>query len=168
MRDNPGAVSDVLECRHGLEELAASYAALRATADDRELMREKFLALADANAARDLQRSADADAEFHMAIAEASHNFALVHLTRSLFDLLSTQMLSNWEQLLMDAQTCEQIHDQHQYIYEAIVSGDPDMARNAAHTHLSYIGRSLRELGERGARSGSGRHRRVSVEDSLI
>lgn len=159
MRDNPEAISDVLECRHGLEELAASYAALRATADDRDLIREKFQALADANAAGDLERSANADAEFHMAIAEASHNFALVHITRSLFDLLSTQMLSNWERLMMNPKTCEQIHDQHQYIYEAIASGDPDMARNAAHTHLSYIGRSLRELGEPG-----GKRRRATAD----
>ena len=154
MRDNPGAVSDVLECRHGLEELAASYAALRATADDRDLIREKFLALAEASEARDLERAATADAEFHMAIAEASHNFALVHITRSLFDLLSTQMISNWEQLMMDPETCKQIHDQHQYIYDAIVGGDPDMARNAAHTHLSYIGKRLREIGEGGPDGG--------------
>ncbi len=160
LRDNPDAISDVLECRHGLEELAASYAALRATADDRELIQEKFHALADANAARDLERAATADAAFHMAIAEASHNFALVHITRSLFDLLSTQMLSNWERLMMNPKTCEEIHDQHQYIYEAIASGDPDMARNAAHTHLSYIGRSLRDLGE-----PAGRPRRAGAAD---
>ncbi len=146
LRDQPEAVSDVLECRHGLEELAASYAALRATADDRELIHEKLLALKEATQARDLERSATADAEFHMAIAEASHNFALVHITRSLFDLLNTQMMSNWERLLTHPRTCDEIHDQHQFIHEAIVSGDPDMARNAAHSHLSYIGRSLREL----------------------
>lgn len=149
MRDNPEAVSDVLECRHGLEELAASYAALRATPADCERIREKFHALADANEARDLARSAEADAEFHMAIAEASHNFALVHITRSLFDLLGTQMLSNWSQLLMNPENCEEIHEQHQFIYDAIVTGDPDMARSAAHTHLAYIGRALREIGER-------------------
>lgn len=155
MRGSPEAISDVLECRHGLEELAASYAALRATASDREIIHEKFQALAEANAAGDLERSAAADAEFHMAIAEASHNFALVHITRSLFDLLSTQMQSNWERLLMDPESCAQIHDQHQYIFEAIISTDPDMARNAAHTHLSYIGRRLKELGDRGDRGRS-------------
>ncbi|GJL82684.1 MAG: transcriptional regulator [marine bacterium B5-7] len=148
MKDNPEAISDVLECRHGLEELAASYAALRATGADRETIHKKFLALDAANKARDLKRSALADAEFHMAIAEASHNFALIHITRSLFDLLSTQMLSNWEHLLMNPENCEQIHDQHQYIYEAIISRDPDMARNAAVTHLSYIGRCLKDPGD--------------------
>ncbi|KAA3630372.1 MAG: GntR family transcriptional regulator [Proteobacteria bacterium] len=163
MRDNPEAVSDVLECRHGLEELAASYAALRATASDREIIHEKFRALAEASESRDLERSATADSEFHMAIAEASHNFALIHITRSLFDLLSTQMLSNWEHLLTNPESCEQIHDQHQYIFEAIISGDPDMARNAAHTHLSYIGRCLKDITERNNRNASSllRHARV-------
>jgi GntR family transcriptional repressor for pyruvate dehydrogenase complex len=149
MRDNPEAISDVLECRHGLEELAASYAALRATAEDRAIIRDKFLALDEANQAGDLERSADADAEFHLAIADASHNVALIHITRSLFDLLSTQMKSNWEHLLMNRESCSKIHDQHQFIYDAIISRDPDMARNAAHTHLSYIGRCLKELGDR-------------------
>jgi GntR family transcriptional repressor for pyruvate dehydrogenase complex len=156
LRDNPEAISDVLECRHGLEELAASYAALRATADDRELIREKFLALVDATAARDLERSAFADTEFHMAIAEASHNFALLYITRSLFDILSTQMLSNWEQLMLEPDSCDQIQSQHQYIYDAIVTGDPDMARNAAHSHLSYIGRCLRGVNERTSTPASG------------
>lgn len=168
MRDNPEAISDVLECRHGLEELATSYAALRSTPGDRKILHDKFQALAAANEARDLERSANADMEFHMAIAEASHNFALIHITRSLFDLLSTQMLSNWEQLLMNPEICRQIHDQHQYIYEAIISGDPEMARNAAHTHLSYIGRCLKEIGERGSRGDSRPLRHASPDASAL
>jgi len=148
IKDNPEAVSDVLECRHGLEELAASYAALRATPEDREKIREKFHELYDATKAKDMMRAATADADFHMAIAEASHNVALIHITRSLFDLLSNQMISNWEQLVTSDEYCEQIHDQHQYIYEAIASGEPDLARNAAHSHLSYIGRSLKDIGD--------------------
>ena len=59
--------------------------------------------------------------------------------------LLNTQMMKNWEQLLTDPKTCDDIHDQHQYIFEAIAGKDPDMARNAAHSHLSYIGRSLKD-----------------------
>ncbi len=152
IKDNPEAISDVLECRHGLEELATSYAALRATPANRKIIREHMLALNEANQERDLERSAKADADFHMAIAEAAQNVALIHITRSLFDLLSKQMMSNWEQLLTNPESCDQIHDQHQYIYEAILSGDPDMARNAAHTHLSHIGRCLREINESGSR----------------
>jgi GntR family transcriptional regulator, transcriptional repressor for pyruvate dehydrogenase complex len=145
IKDNPDAIDDILECRHGLEELAASYAAIRASADDLERIREKFFELTEATRAQDLLRSAKADADFHMAIAESSHNAALTHITRSLFDLLNTQMMKNWEQLLTDPKTCDDIHDQHQYIFEAIAGKDPDMARNAAHSHLSYIGRSLKD-----------------------
>ena len=148
IKDNPDAISDVLECRHGLEELAASYAALRATDIDKRRIQEKFDALEAANASRDTTIAAQADSEFHMAIAEASHNVALIHITRSLFDLLGKQMLSNWEQLLKDEESLAEIQSQHQYIFEAILHGDPDMARNAAHHHLSYIGRSLRDIRE--------------------
>ena len=148
IKDNPDAISDVLECRHGLEELAASYAALRATDADRHKIQEKFLALEEANKTKDKAVAAQADTEFHMAIAEASQNVALIHITRSLFDLLGKHMLSNWEQLLTDEESLAEIQSQHQYIFEAILHQDPDMARNAAHTHLSFIGRSLRDIME--------------------
>ncbi|MFT5111484.1 MAG: GntR family transcriptional repressor for pyruvate dehydrogenase complex [Parasphingorhabdus sp.] len=152
IKDNPDAISDVLECRHGLEELAASYAALRATENDRRMIRAKFDAVEEANKSRDTVIAAQADVEFHMAIAEASHNVALIHITRSLFDLLGKQMLKNWQQLLTDEESLLEIHNQHQYIFEAIMHGDPDMARNAAHSHLAYIDRSLNEIREAGRR----------------
>ena len=99
VKDNPGALSDVLECRHGLEELATSYAAARANDRDRSLIQQKFQELEAAHAQRDHELEAKADAAFHMAIAEASHNVALIHLTQSLFTLLGDMVVNNWEKI---------------------------------------------------------------------
>ncbi|TVO77799.1 MAG: GntR family transcriptional regulator [Sedimenticola selenatireducens] len=144
LKDNPQALSDVMECRHGLEELAASYAAARATEIDRAIIRERFLALQAAHEKRDLPLEAKADAAFHMAIADASHNVALIHLTQSLFDLLGDVVLSNWEKIYTMEESYQAIHAQHGEIYEAIFSGDSTVARHAAHEHLAYIEACLR------------------------
>lgn len=139
LKDNPQALSDVMECRHGLEELAASYAAARATEMDRAIIRERFLALQAAHEKRDLPLEAKADAAFHMAIADASHNVALIHLTQSLFDLLGDVVLNNWEKIYTMEESYQAIHTQHGEIYAAIFSADSTVARHAAHEHLAYI-----------------------------
>jgi GntR family transcriptional repressor for pyruvate dehydrogenase complex len=144
LKDNPQALSDVMECRHGLEELAASYAATRATEIDRAIIRERFLALQAAHEKRDLPLEAKADAAFHMAIADASHNVALIHLTQSLFDLLGDVVLNNWAKIYTMEESYQAIHAQHGEIYEAIFSGDSTVARHAAHEHLAYIEACLR------------------------
>lgn len=144
LKDNPGAISDVLECRHGLEELATSYAASRADVKDRELIRQRFDELCQAHNQHDVELEAKADAAFHMAIAEASHNVALIHLTHSLFTLLGDQVVENWQKIYASDESNQQIHGQHQQILDSILSGDRVAARNAAHEHLAYIGECLR------------------------
>lgn len=145
VKDNPDALSDVLECRHGLEVLAASYAAARASDADREDMRHRFAALEAAHGQQDPRLEAKADAEFHLAIAAASHNVALIHLTRSLFDLLGEQVVHNWEQIYRREESRQAIHRQHAQILAAILAGNPEQARHAAHEHLVYIGLCLRQ-----------------------
>lgn len=145
IHDNPGALSDVMECRHGLEVLAASHAAVRASATVREVIRERFADLEAAYQRRDLALEAKADTEFHMAIAEASNNVALIHLTRSLFNLLGDQVIHNWERIYQQQESRDAIHAQHKAILDAILARDADQARAAAQTHLAYVGRCLRE-----------------------
>lgn len=145
IHDNPDALSDVLECRHGLEVLAASHAAVRATPTVRESIKERFIDLEAAYRRRDLALEAKADTDFHMAIAEASNNVALIHLTRSLFNLLGDQVIHNWERIYQQQESRDAIHAQHKAILDAILARDADRARAAAQTHLAYVGRCLRE-----------------------
>lgn len=81
LEGNPEAQRDLLEFRHTLEGSCAYYAALRATSLDHQRLTEAFEAL-QACYARNDQVSAEegaADARFHLAIAEASHNTVLLH-----------------------------------------------------------------------------------------
>lgn len=145
IKDDPEALSDVMECRHGLEVLAASHAAVRATATVREAIKDRFADLEAAHTKQDLKLEAKADADFHMAIAEASNNVALIHLTRSLFDLLGDQVIHNWEQIYQQRESREAIHRQHKEMLNAILARDAESARIAAQKHLAFVGRCLRE-----------------------
>ncbi len=146
VKDNPEALSDVMECRHGLEELAASYAAARATNTDLKNLLSRFQALEAAHIKRDLSLEAKEDDSFHMAIAGASHNMALIHLTQSLFDLLGDTVLNNWEKIYAREESYQGIHEQHGKMLQAILSRDSELARGAAHEHLAFIGRCLRDV----------------------
>ena len=98
LESNPEAQRDLLEFRHTLEASCAYYAALRATEMDRERLRLAFERLQDCYARVDevgRAEEGEADASFHLAIAEASHNAVLLHTIRGLFDLLKRNVVTN-------------------------------------------------------------------------
>ncbi len=142
------AVEDVLEMRHGVEALCASFAAERASAADIRRIGMAFRASDRRRGQHDPLGDADADAEFHLAIAEASHNTALVHVMRGLYNLLRTSAHRAREALYRHPGNLEFLRDQHRTIYEAIVARDAEQARAAAQIHLGFILASVRQLRE--------------------
>lgn len=84
---------DVQEARLVLEGGTAWYAALRSTPEDRAKIHHYFNEISRHQNAGDSAQAAVADAEFHLAIAEASHNVVLIQMMRSLFDLLQYNVL---------------------------------------------------------------------------
>ncbi|WP_255969895.1 FCD domain-containing protein, partial [Klebsiella pneumoniae] len=65
---------------------------------DRKRLTEAFAALQDCYAREGKVSRAEegaADAQFHLAIAEASHNAVLLHTIRGLFDLLKRNVVTN-------------------------------------------------------------------------
>ncbi|KAG0770688.1 hypothetical protein G6F22_017190 [Rhizopus arrhizus] len=84
---------DVLEIRHALEGATAWHAALRATDEDRTRIAQAFQTMMDAHGKDDPTGEAEADAAFHLSIAEASHNLVLLQAREALHlgeDLLAT------------------------------------------------------------------------------
>ena len=98
LENNRDAQRDLLEFRHTLEGSCAYYAALRATEVDQQRLTEAFTALQDCYDREGTVSRAEegaADAQFHLAIAEASHNAVLLHTIRGLFDLLKHNVVTN-------------------------------------------------------------------------
>lgn len=147
LQQHAPAAYDILELRHGLEEMAAYLAATRATEADRKEITRRYNKLVSADKFKgDELTEGDADLEFHMAIADASHNVALMHVMRGLVNLLRTSTL-RFRARIVDLHdgSAKLLHDQHRAIYEAVMKRDPAAAREASHLHLSFIEATLRE-----------------------
>ncbi len=79
------------------------------------------------------------DAEFHMAIIEASHNVVMLHMMRSMFDLLRQGVFYNRQMMFQSRTTRTMLLDQHRAIHDALLARDPARARAAVEAHLTYI-----------------------------
>ena len=137
---------DLLEFRHALEGLAAPYAALRAPDADRAMLQQRFDALVATYESMDPVKEAEADAAFHLAIAEAAHNVVLLHSMRGIFALLEQSIVKNLTSLFERDESRTQLYEQHRALLDAILSGDAEQARARSHEHLVFVEDSLLEL----------------------
>ena len=137
---------DQLEFRDALESLAAYYAALRSTEADKAKLSECFQHLMTANKAQDFQLEAKLDAEFHMIIAGASHNVVLQHTLRGLHAVLAQSITVNLKNLFEKKAARHKVMAQHERLYQAIINGQADEAREAAHDHLVFVEENLLKM----------------------
>ncbi|QIB50400.1 FCD domain-containing protein [Pseudomonas sp. OIL-1] len=150
LEDNPEAQRDLLEFRHTLEGACAYYAAQRATEPDRQRLTEAFEALQDCYSGAGKASRADegaADAGFHLAIAEASHNVVLLHTIRGLFDLLKRNVVTNIGGMYAQrTETRDMLMKQHNALYRAIMAGEADAARELSDQHIHYVQEVLADV----------------------
>lgn len=150
LESNPEAQRDLLEFRQTLEASCAYYAALRATEVDRERLTAAFEALQDCYARADEVSRVEegaADARFHLAIAEASHNAVLLHTIRGLFDLLKRNVVTNIGGMYQQrTETRDMLINQHRDLYMAIIEGRAEQAREVSTRHLLYVQEVLEEV----------------------
>ncbi|MFO2465553.1 FCD domain-containing protein [Pseudomonas sp. 15FMM2] len=164
LESNPEAQRDLLEFRQTLEASCAYYAALRATEVDRERLTAAFDALQDCYARDDevsrIEEGA-ADARFHLAIAEASHNAVLLHTIRGLFDLLKRNVVTNIGGMYQQrTETRDMLINQHRDLYLAIIEGRAEQAREVATLHLLYVQEVLEEVRQEVQRMARAERRR--------
>jgi GntR family transcriptional repressor for pyruvate dehydrogenase complex len=143
LESNPSAQRDLLEFRRTLEGACAYYAAQRATEPDHERLRQAFDAL-QACYARDgaISRAEEgaADARFHLAIAEASHNGVLLHTVSGLFSLIKRNVVTNIGGMYaMREETRTMLMQQHGELYQAIIEGRAEAAREISNRHIDYV-----------------------------
>ena len=87
--------------------------------------------------------SALADINFHLSITEASHNIALLHITRSIYDVLLTSIENNLKYLYTIKDVEKSLTSQHKLILDNILNGDSEGAKSAAKTHMEFVNKSL-------------------------
>lgn len=133
------AVTDYLSFRRDLEGQAAERAARDGLDADIALVDTVMEKMRRAHDADDTSTEARLDAEFHMAILEASHNTVLLHMTRSMFDLLRQGVFYNRDMLFIRAGTRDTLLAQHAAINDALQRRDPAGARRAVEDHLDFV-----------------------------
>lgn len=137
---------DYLEFRDIVESAAAAMAAQRASNIDIEQLRACLDRIDRAHTANDATEEAEADAELHMTIYEASHNLVLLQIMRALSANLLKDVLHNRSQLFTIPNVRDILRKQHIAIAEAIMQRRPEDARAAAHEHLTYLRSADREI----------------------
>lgn len=139
------ALFDYLAFRRDLEALAAERAASEATDADLEVIGSVFARLEAAVERSDQETAASLDAEFHMTIVEAANNVVMLHVMRSLSELLLRGVFYNRNIVYGLAEGREQLMTQHREIRDAILARDPEGARTAVIDHLDYVTNALKE-----------------------
>jgi GntR family transcriptional repressor for pyruvate dehydrogenase complex len=137
------AVFDYIAFRRDLESIAAARAATYGSDTDLKVIQAVFDKMEAAHSKRNPADEAELDAEFHLAIIEASHNVILLHMMRSTFDLLREGVFFNRQIMFKNRTTRDLLLEHHRAINEALQARDPDAARAAVVTHLSFIEQAL-------------------------
>ncbi|MDM1244098.1 transcriptional regulator LldR [Acinetobacter indicus] len=150
--EDPAYRFDVQEARMVLEGGTAWYAAQRATAEDLKKIRACYEQIAHFQILGDDDQAAIADAKFHLAIAEASHNLVLIQMMRGLFDLLQYNVVLGRRKVYTEAHRFDQLHDQHFQVMDAIERQDPEAARTAVCGHIEFVVQQVRMIDEEDAR----------------
>jgi GntR family transcriptional regulator, transcriptional repressor for pyruvate dehydrogenase complex len=133
-------VLELFEVRRLLEPAAAGLAALRIGEEDKAALKRELDRM---HAAGDrVEHLVEADAAFHDVIARAAGNGVL----RSLLESLSTRTVRAriWHGVA-DREALELARAEHHRIYDALVEGDPDLARAATAMHIASNEHWLRE-----------------------
>lgn len=132
---------ELTEARLLIEGECAALAASQITDDELERLEQLVQQIAEENL--DPAGTVSADQAFHMAIAAATRNNALIEAVERLWEL---RRVSPEAALLHEkARTAniKPVVDEHRAILDALKSREPAMARAAMRTHLSQVLESL-------------------------
>ena len=143
---------DVQEARIVLEGGTAWYAAKRATKQDIEKIRFYYEQLANSQAHGDTEQAAIADANFHLAIAEASQNAVLLQMMKNVFHLMRHNVVLARRKIYTEHYGFETLHTQHMAMMNAIIARDSELARKAVGEHIEFVIKQVAKIDEATAR----------------
>ena len=131
------AILELMEARRILDPAIAGESAMRATPSD--LTRILRVITATEKTLSSPEERAQADFDFHLLLAEATHNFVFINLTRMNFDLI----LATHERIYNLLDDKDAFLNEHKEMYEAILDHNVERAREAASQHIDRIYRTL-------------------------
>lgn len=140
------AVSDYVSFRRDMEGLAAERAARFGSDTDLAVVDSVFQRMEAAHKKRGASDEARLDADFHLAIIEASHNVVMLHMMRSMYELLREGVFYNRQVMFRQRTTRQALLDQHRAINDALQARDAAGARAAIEAHMDYVAAALTDF----------------------
>ncbi len=131
------AILELMEARRVLDPAIAAESAMKATSSD--LTRMLRVITATERRLGEPTLRAQADFDFHLVLAEATHNFVFVNITRMNFDLI----MATHDRIYKLLDDKDEFMFEHRAIYEAILDHDVARAREKAGLHIDRIYRTL-------------------------
>jgi GntR family transcriptional repressor for pyruvate dehydrogenase complex len=126
-------IFDLIEVRKALEAWGAFHAAQRATEEDIKRLES---IIKEMKKAFDEGRSWEKqDADFHLALAQTTHNTIQTHIMSTIYDLLRESVA----RVFRDRAKVKKLLDHHYRIFSAIKNHSPDKAREKTLEHLNYV-----------------------------
>lgn len=136
-------IKELSEVRKILEVGAAGSACINHRPEDLIPMKKALQAMHDANGEGEIGEKADLD--FHLAIANATHNQMLVNLMSSVSDIMVESMRETRRLLLYSEKGMATLYKEHQLIFDVIKSGEFDKAQKYMFDHLIGVEKVLSE-----------------------
>lgn len=165
LRQHPKALDDFMEFRAEFEGSASYLAAARATGPDITALQMIFDRMEAAHFAGDLRVESVLDTDFHMAIAELSHNIVFIHISHSLGVLMQQELLNIRLMLFDDGNGAngsadrQLVLEQHRAVLNGIREKDSQKAAAAMRDHLRFVQVKLREINSAPERNDIARQR---------
>jgi GntR family transcriptional repressor for pyruvate dehydrogenase complex len=142
LKDDFSIVFEIIEVRKALEAWNAFHAARRATPADIERL-EGYVEAMRINLEENGQYLEKEDADFHLTLAEATHNKVQTHIMFTIYDILKKSIGKYY----MDIDRSF-IYRQHLGIVEAVKARDSEKARLNILKHLDYVESKIKEVVE--------------------
>ena len=137
------AVFDYIDFRRDMEGLAAERAARLGSDTDLAVVQTIFEKMETAHQKRNPEDEAQLDADFHLAIIEASHNVVMLHMMRTMYQLLREGVFYNRRIMFHQRTTRSTLLDQHRAINTALQARDGKAARAAVEAHMDFVKTAL-------------------------
>ena len=126
-------IFDLIEVRKAIETWAAYHAAQKASSGDIEQL---GTIISEMKRAFEEGRSWEKqDADFHLAIAKATHNTIHMHIMSGIYDLLRESMAK----IFVGREQVKKLIKHHHQIFIAIKNRSPEKAREKTLEHLNYV-----------------------------
>jgi GntR family transcriptional repressor for pyruvate dehydrogenase complex len=133
------AVLELMEARRVLDPAIAAAAAMHSTPSDLMKLR-KVLSRTEKNLEK-IELRSQSDFDFHLALAESTHNFVFINIVKMTFNLI----MATHDRIYSLLADKEAFLKEHQEIYDAIIDHDVARAQTLSASHIERVYKTLQE-----------------------